>query len=98
MLMLNRLKNLLPEIKMSFFLILISTFLILFFNKNLKEILIDNEEIIIKILYLTVIAVGISTVIHFLIPVDFVKKHLQQNKFIYLFYATVFGILTPGPV
>ncbi len=55
-------------------------------------------DMIIKILYLTCFAVVISTAIHFLLPSDFVKDKLKDNKFIYLFYATVFGILTPGPV
>lgn len=96
--MLSQVRNLVPEIKVSLFLIASSGLLLLIFGKNLGALVRDNSATIIKILYLTVIAVGISTVIHFLMPVDFVQRRLKQNKFVHLFYATVFGILTPGPV
>ena len=83
---------------MSIFLVLISFLLLLIFDKNVLQILSDNLDMIIQITYLTCLAVVISTVIHFLLPVDFVKEKLKDNKIIYLFYASVFGILTPGPV
>ena len=96
--LLNKFKALSAEIKMGIFLLLISFLIIVLFDRNLFEILAKNKDVIIKISYLTVMAVGISTIIHFLIPANFVEKHLQQNSFKYLVYATIFGILTPGPV
>jgi uncharacterized membrane protein YraQ (UPF0718 family) len=83
---------------MSIFLVFISFLLLLIFDKNVIQLLSDNLDMIIQITYLTCLAVVISTVIHFLLPVDFVKEKLKDNKIIYLFYASVFGILTPGPV
>jgi uncharacterized membrane protein YraQ (UPF0718 family) len=94
----NKLKNIPAEFKMSIFLIVLSFALLISFNKNVLELLSDNLDMIIKILYLTCFAVVISTIIHYLLPVDFVKERLKENKVIYLFYASVFGILTPGPV
>jgi len=87
-----------PDIKVALFLILISIILLLFFQKNLITLLTENLSVIIKIIYLTIIAVGISTLIHFLLPAESIEQHLKQNKLIYLFYATILGILTPGPV
>lgn len=94
----NKLRNVAPDIKVALFLALISIILLIFFQKNLITLLNENFTIIIKILFLTVIAVGISTLIHFLLPAEIIEKHLKQNKLIYLFYATILGILTPGPV
>ena len=83
---------------MAFLLIGISIVLMLFFNISFIQLILDNSEIIIKILYLTAIAMGISTAIHFVIPEDFAEKHLRDNKLSHLFYATLLGVLTPGPV
>lgn len=94
----DKIKNIPTEFKMSIFLIIISFILLIIFDKNVFELLSANLDMIIKILYLTCFAVLISTGINYLMPVDFVKNRLKGNKLIYLFYATVFGILTPGPV
>lgn len=96
--MINKLKNIDTDIKVALLLILTSFLLLFIFDKNIGKLLSENLDIIIKILYLSVFAVGISTIIHFLIPADFAGKYLKQNKLLYLFYATIFGILTPGPV
>ncbi len=94
----NKIKNIPAEFRMSIFLVLISFLLLFIFDKNILNLLSSNLDMIIKIMYLTCFAVMISTAIHFLVPADFVKDKLKDNKLIYLFYAAVFGILTPGPV
>lgn len=96
--MIHKLKKFGIDIKMAFLLIGISVVLMLIFNINFMQLILDNSEIIIKILYLTAIAMGISTAIHFVIPEDFAEKHLRNNKLSHLFYATLLGVLTPGPV
>jgi uncharacterized membrane protein YraQ (UPF0718 family) len=58
----------------------------------------DNVDVNLQVLFYTVIAVVISTAVHFIMPDDFAQKHLSKNKFRYLLYATVFGVMTPGPV
>lgn len=62
----------------------------------------DNWFLAIKTMGLTVLAVGISVAIHFLVPDDFAERYLSGRRLrhwlAYLLYATVLGILTPGPV
>jgi len=94
----EKIKNIPAEFRMSIFLVSLSFLLLLIFDKNIFDLLSSNLDMIIKILYLTCFAVMISTAIYFLVPADFVEDKLKDNKLIYLFYATVFGILTPGPV
>jgi len=94
----EKIKNIPAEFRMSIFLVSLSFLLLLIFDKNIFDLLSSNLDMIIKILYLTCFAVMISTAIHFLVPADFVEDKLKDNKLIYLFYAAVFGILTPGPV
>lgn len=94
----NKLKNISTEYKVSIFLIVLSFLLLFVTDKNVYQLISDNFEITFKILYLTCFAVVISTAIHFLVPADFVKDKLKDNKLIYLFYASILGILTPGPV
>jgi uncharacterized membrane protein YraQ (UPF0718 family) len=96
--MVNKLKNISAEYKVSLFLIILSFLLLFIADKNVYKLISDNFEITFKILYLTCFAVAISTAIHFLVPADFVKDKLKDNKLIHLFYASVLGILTPGPV
>jgi len=94
----SKLKNISAEYKVSIFLIAISFVLLFIFDKNIYELLSSNFDISFKILYLTCFAVVISTSIHFFVPADFVRDKLKDNKVKYLFYASVLGILTPGPV
>ena len=96
--MIKVLQKLGADIKIAFLLIGLSILMMLFFRINLTELISSNQEIIIKILYLTGVAIAISTAIHFLIPEDLAEKHLKNNKLIYLFYATLLGVFTPGPV
>ncbi|KAA3663375.1 MAG: hypothetical protein DWQ10_00290 [Calditrichaeota bacterium] len=96
--MIERFKQRSLEVKIGFSLIAISFLLSFLGKKNLWEIIQTNSPLILKILFLTMIAVAISTAVHFLIPEDFFKKYLRKNKLIYLFTATILGILTPGPV
>ena len=58
----------------------------------------DNIGVNLQVLLYTVLAVVISTAVHFLVPDDFAQKHLTKNRFRYLLYATVLGVITPGPV
>lgn len=75
------------------------SFLISFFFKlNISNILISNIDLIYRTIYLSIIATIIATLIHFIVPPEFVEKHLNRNSLLFLFYATVLGILTPGPV
>jgi len=96
--MMDKIKKIGIDIKMAFLLIGISIILMLIFKINFTQLILDNSEIIIKIVYLTAIAMGISTAIHFVIPEDFAEKHLRDSKLTHLFYATLLGVLTPGPV
>ena len=96
--MIKMLKKIPLDYRVSLFLVIISTVCLLSFQKNMVTILSQNREIIFKTLYLTIFATLISTIIHFSIPSDFAERHLKQNKIVYLFYATLLGILTPGPV
>ncbi|KAA3616243.1 MAG: hypothetical protein DWQ05_10890 [Calditrichaeota bacterium] len=96
--MLERLKKLSPEVKVGISLIVLSIILSIYSDKNIVHVLQQNRGLIIKILLLTMLAVCIATIVHFLIPPDYFKKYLKQNKLIYLVSASVLGILTPGPV
>jgi len=96
--MIQKLKQTGIDIKVGFLLIGISISLMLVFNINFPQLITSNLDIIIKIIYLTAIAMGISTAIHFLIPENFAEKHMHNNKLSHLFYATLLGVLTPGPV
>jgi uncharacterized membrane protein YraQ (UPF0718 family) len=91
-------KKLSRDIRVAIILLLIVSILAIIFPQKIVLVLKKNVAITIKIMYLTIIAIVISTVIHYLIPTDFVEKRLSQNKLRYLFYATLLGILTPGPV
>jgi len=93
-----KLRELNNDIKMGIILILVSGILLFTFKINFSLLIKENVKIIIKILYLTIFAVGISTIIHFVVPFDFAEKHLKKNKLIHLFYSSLLGILTPGPV
>jgi uncharacterized membrane protein YraQ (UPF0718 family) len=91
-------KKLSSEIRVGIFLLVISGLLIAIFPEKVWGVLRTNIGISIKTLALTVVAVVISVAIHYLVPADFAEKHLSENKIRYLFYATILGILTPGPV
>ncbi|MCK5145393.1 permease [bacterium] len=92
-------KNVIPlDFKMAFILFFTSFVLLQVFHGNFLIIIKNNVGLINKTMGLTVIATLISSVIHFLIPVSYVEQHLRQNKLKYFFYATILGILTPGPV
>jgi uncharacterized membrane protein YraQ (UPF0718 family) len=94
------LKNLFSnrEFRVAFFLLLASLLLFVISPQRVGQVLKDNIDFGIKILALSIVAVVISVVIHYLIPADFAEKHLKGNKVIYLVSASILGILTPGPV
>ena len=58
----------------------------------------ENMGVNLQVLLYTVLAVLISTAVHLFVPDDFAQKHLTKNRFRYLLYATLFGVMTPGPV
>ncbi len=91
-------KKLSSEIRIGIFLLLVSGLLMVISFEKVGLVLRENIGISIKILALTMVAVVISVAIHYLVPQDFAEKHLSENKLRYLFYATLLGILTPGPV
>ena len=86
------------EFRVALFLLIISGVLFIISPEKVRLVLQDNIGFGIKILSLSVVAVIISVIIHYLIPVDFAEKHLKGNKIIYLVSAAILGILTPGPV
>lgn len=91
-------KKLSSEIRIGIFLLLASGLLMVISLEKVGLVLRENIGISTKILALTMVAVVISVAIHYLVPQDFAEKHLSENKLRYLFYATLLGILTPGPV
>jgi uncharacterized membrane protein YraQ (UPF0718 family) len=86
------------DIKIAFILLGLSFVMIWIFDIDFLQLLKSNLPVILKIFYLTCFAIVISTIIHFLIPEDLAKKHLKNDSLLNLFYATILGILTPGPV
>ncbi len=86
------------EIKVCLFLIAVSLFLLIISPGKIMLELKETWENNLKILLLSLIAVVISAGIHFLITPAFVERHLSGNRLRHLFYATLFGIITPGPV
>ena len=86
------------EIRVGILLLLCSFLLMVISPEKVVPILIESIGISIWILFLTVIAVVISVAIHYFVPHDFAEKYLSKDKKRYLLYATLLGILTPGPV
>ena len=50
-----------------------------------------------KIIGLAFIAIIISVIIHYLVPVSFIKNHMSGGKVASYFIAGLLGIITPGP-
>ena len=86
------------EIRAGIFLSLASILLMIISPERVALTLMENVNLIIQILFFTLIAVTISVAIHYLVPIDFAEKYISENKLRYLFYAALLGILTPGPV
>jgi len=86
------------QVRMGILVLLASLVLICISPAGVAAKLRENAGVNLQVLLYTVIAVVISTAVHFLVPEDFAQKHLTKNKLRYLLYATVFGIMTPGPV
>ncbi len=66
--MVKKFKSLGPDIKIAFLLIGLSIILMLSFQIDFYKLISSNQEVILKIIYLTGVAIAISTAIHFLIP------------------------------
>jgi len=92
------LRRLPSEIRVGIFLLLATGVLAIISPEKVVESLSENVGMIVRILLLSIVAVFISVAIHRLVPEDFAERHLQGNKFRYLVYAALLGILTPGPV
>jgi uncharacterized membrane protein YraQ (UPF0718 family) len=86
------------QVRMGILVLLASAVLICISPTEVAAKLRENVGINLQVLLYTVIAVIISTAVYFLIPDDFAQRYLTKNKFRYFLYATVFGIMTPGPV
>ena len=86
------------EIRIGILLLLASGLLMVISPEKVALVLRENVGLSIWILLLTIIAVIISVAIHYFVPFDFAEKYLSKNKPRYLLYATLLGILTPGPV
>ena len=86
------------ELRIGFILILLSCVLFLIAPDKVTGSLRSNFTLGLKILALSVVAVIISVAVSFLVPPDFAEKHLAGGRTKHLVYATILGILTPGPV
>lgn len=86
------------DIRIGIVLLLATGVLVALSPSEVADALSQNVGLIVKVLALSIVAVFMSIGIHYLVPPDFVQRHLQGNKFRYLFFAGVLGILTPGPV
>jgi uncharacterized membrane protein YraQ (UPF0718 family) len=90
------------EIFIGFILLVASGVLLVISPEKVLDAFRDSWPLAVKTFFLTILAVGISVVIHFLVPDDFAERYLSgkelRHLLIYLLYATVLGILTPGPV
>ena len=93
-----KVRNISFEVKIALSLIIISLVLVFLSHKSFVQIITENMDIITRIFILTIAAVVISTIVHILVPTDFFRGYLKQNKFIYFLIAAILGILTPGPV
>jgi len=83
---------------MGLLVLLVSTVLVCISPAAVFAKLRDNMGVNLQVLLYTVLAVIISTAVHLFVPEDFAQKHLTKNRFRYLLYATVLGVMTPGPV
>ncbi len=86
------------EIKIGMGLYVVAAILFVCSGQDLMPVLEENAELVSKILAFTTFAVLISVLIHFLLPLSFVRKYLSSNKPLYLFFAGILGIITPGPI
>ena len=86
------------ELRVGIILLLLSCVLFLIAPDKVTASLRTNFALALKILALSVVAVIISVAVNFLVPPDFAEKHLAGGKAKHLVYATILGILTPGPV
>ena len=95
-------KKLSSEILVGIALFVASLFLLAISHERVLNAFCDSWYLALKTIFLTILAVGISVVIHFLVPDDFAERYLSGSRLHhwlgYLLYATVLGILTPGPV
>lgn len=58
----------------------------------------ENVGMAINILLFTIVAVIISVAVERFVKAEFVEGYFQGNRRRHLLYATVLGILTPGPI
>lgn len=90
------------EILIGIALLVASAVLLIVSPERVLNAFCDSWFLAFKTLGLTVLAVGISVAIHFLVPEDFAERYLSRRELHrrmgYLVYATILGILTPGPV
>ncbi len=86
------------EVRVGIFLLVATGVLAIISPEKVAQSLSENLGMIVKILLLSIVAVLISVAIHYLVPPDFAEAHLRGNRLRYLVYATLLGILTPGPV
>lgn len=94
------LRNLLEstENRIGFFLLLASGILFLISPQKVGLALRENVGMAINILLLTIVAVIISAAVERFVKAEFVERYFHGNRRRHLLYATVLGILTPGPI
>lgn len=86
------------DVRIGVLLLLAAAILTVVSPEKVLESFRENINLAGKILALATLAVGISIAIHYLMPEDFAIRRLGGNKARYLVYATLLGIVTPGPV
>ena len=95
-------KKLPTEIWVGLLLLAASILALVVSHERVIGALAENWDLILKTLGLTIVAVGISVVIQYVVPDNFAEKYLARtelrHRIRYSFIATILGILTPGPV
>ncbi|MFP4459095.1 MAG: permease [Candidatus Zixiibacteriota bacterium] len=90
-------KRLPLEIKVGLILFFISFILFMISPSLVIDNIIERFYANMKIIFLALIAICISIVIHFLVPVSLIEKHMSGGNLLSYFIAGILGMITPGP-
>jgi uncharacterized membrane protein YraQ (UPF0718 family) len=79
-------------------LLIASGILFVFSPTGVSKTFQENISLIVKILGLTILAVIISMVIHYVVPRQYIERNIAGTRKWHFLYAGILGIITPGPV